>query len=65
MRIKDEFCGYLQVDGDEYAYNVSKSIVTLLPAANNVNERFEYADGFIIPVLNRGSTLYASFSDCA
>lgn len=40
-RINDEFCGYLEVTGDVYAYNVSKNIVTLLPAQRDRKERYD------------------------
>lgn len=41
MSIKDEFCGYLKVDDDTYAYSVSNRIVTLLPAISDEKGRYD------------------------
>lgn len=43
-KIEDEFCGYLKVDEDTFAYSVSDSIVTLLPAYSENRERYEAID---------------------
>jgi hypothetical protein len=37
----DNFCGYLKVDDDTFAYNVSNNIVTLLPAQTDETQRDE------------------------
>lgn len=42
--IQKEFCGYLNVDEDVFAYNVSNNIVTLLPAYSKNRERYEAID---------------------
>lgn len=34
-KINDNFCGYLKVKDNIYAYNVLKNIVTLLPAQSD------------------------------
>ena len=43
-KIENEFCGYLMVDEDAFAYNVSKNIVTLLPAYSEKRERYDVID---------------------
>lgn len=43
-KIEEEFCGYLKVDEDTFAYSVSNSIVTLLPAYSKESERYEAID---------------------
>lgn len=43
-KIENEFCGYLKVDEDPFAYNVSDNIVTLLPAYSKNCERYEAID---------------------
>lgn len=43
-KIENEFCGYLKVDEDPFAYNVSDNIVTLLPAYSKNRERYEAID---------------------
>lgn len=43
-KIEDEFCGYLKLDGDSFAYKVSNNIVTLLPAYSNNRERYDAID---------------------
>lgn len=43
-KIQKEFCGYLKVDGDTFAYNVSDNIVTLFPAYSEDRERYEAID---------------------
>ena len=43
-KIENEFCGFLKVDEDVFAYNVSNNIVTLLPAYDKNRERYEAID---------------------
>lgn len=43
-KIENEFCGYLKVDEDTFAYNVSNNIVTLFPAYCENRERYEVID---------------------
>lgn len=43
-KIGNEFCGYLKVDEDTFAYNVSNNIVTLFPAYGENRERYEVID---------------------
>lgn len=40
-KITDNFCGYLNVGGDTFAYNVSNNLVTLLPAQVELVKRYE------------------------
>lgn len=40
-KIADNFCGYLNVKDDTYAYNVSNNIVTLLPAKSEKRKIYE------------------------
>lgn len=40
-KIPDSFNGYLKVDEDIFVYNVSNSIVTLLPAQSDPHKRYE------------------------
>ncbi len=40
-KISDDFCGYLKVGNDIYAYNISKNIVTLLPAQSDTQKRYD------------------------
>lgn len=35
LKIDDNFCGYLNIGDDKFAFNISKSLVTLLPAESN------------------------------
>jgi hypothetical protein len=46
-KITDNFCGYLNVGNDTFAYNVSNQVVTLLPAqigqAKSMKSLTEYA----------------------
>ena len=44
MKINDNFCGYLNVDDDSFAYNVSNHVVTLLPAQSELTKRYEVLD---------------------
>lgn len=39
--IPDNFIGYLKIDEDTFVYNVSNSIITLLPAHSNPNKRLD------------------------
>ena len=39
--IDEEFSGYVNIDNDTFVYNVSDSIVTLLPAQSNLNKIYE------------------------
>ena len=43
-KIENEFCGYLNVDEDTFAYNVSNNIVTLFPAYYDKRKRYEVID---------------------
>lgn len=43
-KIENEFRGYLEVDEDTFAYNVSNNIVTLFPAYSENRERYEVID---------------------
>lgn len=43
-KIADNFCGYLNVDNDTFAYSVSNHIVTLLPAQSERTKRYEVLD---------------------
>lgn len=40
-KINDNFCGYIKVEDDTYAYNVSTDIVTLLPAQSDTQNRYD------------------------
>lgn len=35
LKIDDNFCGYLNIGDDKFAFNISKSLVTLLPAESD------------------------------
>lgn len=39
--IDEKFSGYLNIDNDTFVYNASDGIVTLLPAENDPNKRYE------------------------
>jgi len=43
-KITDNFCGYLDVGDDTFAYNVSNHVVTLLPAQIEEAKRYEVLD---------------------
>ena len=43
-KIADNFCGYLNVGDDTFAYNVSNDLVTLLPAQVELVKRYEVLD---------------------
>lgn len=43
-KITDNFCGYLKVGSDVFAYSVSNNIVTLLPAQSDPSKRNEVYD---------------------
>ncbi len=43
-KITDNFCGYLNVGDDTFAYNVSNNLVTLLPAQVEIVKRYEAID---------------------
>ena len=38
LKIDDNFCGYLNIGDDKFAFNISHSLVTLLPAASDQKE---------------------------
>ena len=40
-KIDDNFCGYLKVGSDVYAYNVAAHVVTLLPAESDKQKRYD------------------------
>lgn len=44
MKIADSFNGYLNIDGEAFAYNVSNQIVTLLPAQSDIRKRYEVTE---------------------
>lgn len=35
LKIDDNFCGYLNIEDDKFAFNISESLVTLLPAESD------------------------------
>ena len=35
LKIDDNFCGYLNIGDDKFAFNISKSLVTILPAESD------------------------------
>ena len=35
LKIDDNFCGYLNIGDDKFAFNISKSLIALLPAESN------------------------------
>lgn len=43
-KIADDFCDYLRVGDDKYAYYVSNNIVTLLPAQSDNRKIYESFD---------------------
>jgi len=43
-KITDNFCGYLNIGDDTFAYNVSNHVVTLLPAQVERTKRYEILD---------------------
>ena len=44
MKITENFSGYVDIDGESFTYSYSNQIVTLLPARNDVSERYEVVD---------------------
>ncbi len=45
-KIENEFCGYIEVDGNTFTYFVSNHMVTLLPAEGNPHKRNEMFEQF-------------------
>jgi hypothetical protein len=43
-KITDNFCGYLNVGDDTFAYNVTNHVVTLLPAQIEQANRYKVLD---------------------
>lgn len=39
--IKDDFCGYLEIENNKYTYNISNDLVTVLPAQSESRRIYE------------------------
>ena len=44
MKIEDTFHGYLEIDGEAFAYSITNQIITLLPAQSDVKKRYEVTE---------------------